>query len=47
MRACDFVDQYIVMRNNQWTHYKLQKCRPQDPVEFIAKYMMDHNPEKQ
>jgi hypothetical protein len=20
--------------------------RPQDPVEFIAKYMMEHNPEK-
>jgi hypothetical protein len=25
---------------------KLAKEKPQDPIEFIAKYMLDHNPEK-
>jgi protein dpy-30 len=25
---------------------ELVKSKPQDPVEFIANYMLEHNPEK-
>jgi hypothetical protein len=25
---------------------ELVKTKPQDPVEFIANYMLEHNPEK-
>jgi protein dpy-30 len=26
---------------------ELVKSKPQDPIEFIATYMLQHNPEKQ
>lgn len=25
---------------------ELAKQKPADPIEFVAKYMLDHNPEK-